>query len=134
MLAITVGDLRLFLHVLGASVWVAGQILLATLVPTLRRMGHDAVTTVARAASPILWAGFGLAVATGLWNIWAVDAGSQSHAYQTTLAVKIGVVALSGVAAFVHTRARSPRARGFWGALAGLTALAALLLGVVLAG
>ena len=33
---------RLFVHVLAASVWVGGQIVLAGLVPTLRSIGDDA--------------------------------------------------------------------------------------------
>ncbi len=33
MLSITTNDLRLFLHVLGATVWVGGQIIFSALVP-----------------------------------------------------------------------------------------------------
>ena len=31
---------RLFLHVLAASIWVGGQLVLAGLVPTVRRFGE----------------------------------------------------------------------------------------------
>jgi len=34
--------IRLFLHVLGATVWVGGQLTLAGLVPGLRRVSPDA--------------------------------------------------------------------------------------------
>ena len=47
---------------------------------------------------------------------------------------KLIVVAVSGVTAAVHTRARKPVWVGVFGALTGLSALAALFLGVLLAG
>jgi hypothetical protein len=51
-----------------------------------------------------------------------------------TLWIKVAVVALSGVSAWVHGRARSRPALAAWGAISGLTAVAALLLGVLLEG
>ena len=134
MLALTTGDVRLFLHVLGASIWVGGQIIFSALVPVLRRLGNDVLTHVARQLTRILWIGFALLIVTGIWNVLAVDLGAQSQAYQTTLYVKLTVVAVSGVAAWVHMRVSSARARAVWGATTGVAALAALLLGVVLAG
>ncbi len=134
MLSITTGDIRLFLHVLGATVWVGGQIVFVALVPVLRRMGNDVLKPVARRLTRILWVGFALLIATGIWNVVAVDVGSQSHAYRTTLYVKLAAVAVSGLAAWIHMRVTSARARALWGATTGLTALVALLLGVVLAG
>jgi len=41
MLTVNVDTVRLFLHVLAATVWVGGQLTLAALVPALRRMGPD---------------------------------------------------------------------------------------------
>ena len=134
MLSITTGDIRLFLHVLGATVWVGGQIVFVALVPVLRRMGNDVLKPVARQLTRILWVGFALLIATGIWNLVAVDLGSQSQAYRTTLYVKLAAVAVSGLAAWIHMRVTSARARALWGATTGLTALVALLLGVVLAG
>ena len=46
----------------------------------------------------------------------------------------MAVVVLSGVAAFLHTRAKSRGAIAAWGAITGLSAIAAVVLGVVLAG
>jgi hypothetical protein len=51
-----------------------------------------------------------------------------------TLFVKIAVVALSGIAAFLHAQARSRRALAVFGALSGIAALGALFLGIMLAG
>ena len=134
MLSITTGDIRLSLHLVGATVWVGGQIIFVALLPVLRRAGNDVLKPVARQLTRILWVGFALLIATGIWNLVAVDLGSQSQAYRTTLDVKLAAVAVSGLAAWIHMRVTSARARGLWGATTGLAALVALLLGVVLAG
>ncbi len=55
-------------------------------------------------------------------------------AYQATLMVKLAVVAVSGVTAWLHARASSPRGLAVFGTLTGLSALGALFLGVLLAG
>ena len=39
MLAVSWDTIRLFLHVLAATIWVGGQLVLAALVPVLRRAG-----------------------------------------------------------------------------------------------
>ncbi len=46
MLAVSWDTIRLFLHVLAATIWVGGQLVLAALVPVLRRAG--VVTEAAR--------------------------------------------------------------------------------------
>ena len=51
MLPVTWATVRLFLHVLAASVWVGGQITLAGLVPGLRGLGADAPRTESHGAS-----------------------------------------------------------------------------------
>lgn len=132
MLPVSLDTLRLFLHVLGATIWVGGQLVLAALVPALRVAGADVPRSAARAFNRIAWPAFGLLVLTGIWNIAAV--GDQGPAYRTTLTAKLVVVAASGVTAFLHARATTRRGMAVYGALTGLTALGALLLGVILAG
>jgi putative copper export protein len=131
VLPVSWATVRLFLHVLGATVWVGGQLTLAGLVPGLRRLAPDAPRVVARRFNAIAWAAFALLVVTGLWNIVAVDP-DWSSSYGTTLIVKLVVVAASGVSAAVHAGARSRRALAVFGALSGVTALGALFLGVLL--
>jgi putative copper export protein len=133
VLAITLEDFRLFLHVLAATVWVGGQITLAGLVPVLRAAGADVPKSVARQFNRIAWPAFAVLVLTGAWNISANHDQVKNDAdYRHTLIAKVVVVLLSGVAAFMHTRARSKVAMAVWGALTALFALGALFLGLVL--
>ena len=132
MLAVSWDTIRLFLHVLAATIWVGGQLVLAALVPVLRRAG--VATEAARRFNQLAWVAFVVLIATGIWNITAAGPGSHSSSYRTTLIVKLAAVAVSGVAAFLHARARTARGRAVYGALTGISALAALFLGVLLAG
>jgi putative copper export protein len=124
---------RLFLHVLGATVWVGGQLTLAGLVPGLRTLSADAPRVVARRFNAMAWAAFAVLVATGIWNILAIRP-DWSSSYGTTLIVKLVVVAVSGIAAALHARARSSAGLAAFGALSGVSALGALFLGVLLSG
>jgi len=134
MLPIGLHQLRLFLHVLAATVWVGGQLTLAGLVPGLRALSPDAPRAVARRFNLFAWPAFGVLVLTGIWNLLDVDVASTSNRYKVTLAVKLGAVVLSGVAAAIHTQARSKVGLAVWGALSAVGALAALFFGVVLHG
>jgi hypothetical protein len=50
------------------------------------------------------------------------------------LIVKLAVVAVSGITAYLHARARGTAGLAVFGALTGASALGALFLGVLLAG
>ena len=132
MLAPALDIVRLSLHVLAATIWVGGQLTLAALVPTLKAAGADVPRSVARRFSQVAWPAFLVLVATGIWNISAVH--DKTHAWKTVLMVKIVVVILSGLTAYLHQRATSRRGLAVWGALTGLTALGALVIGIALAG
>ncbi|HUZ27345.1 MAG TPA: hypothetical protein VMV07_26645 [Streptosporangiaceae bacterium] len=135
MLAVSWDTVRLFLHVLAATIWVGGQLTLAVLVPVLRRFGADVPRAAARRFSQVAWIAFAVLVVTGVWNIVAVR-GQISHdaSYRVTLIVKLVVVGVSGVTAALHVRARGTMGLAVFGALTGVSALAALFLGVLLAG
>ena len=133
MLSVSWDTIRLFLHVLAATIWVGGQITLVALVPVLRRLGAEIPRAAANRFNQVAWPAFVVLVVTGIWNIAAVHA--QIHgSYETTLVVKLVVVVISGVTAALHARAQSPRWIAVFGALTGLSALAALFLGILLAG
>ena len=133
MLPFTWETLRLFLHILAATIWVGGQLTLAALVPTLRAMGAQAPKAAAQRFNQVAWPAFGVLVLTGIWNIVAESDKQSDPGYQTTLGIKMALVLLSGVSAFLHTRAKSKAGLAVWGALAALSALGATLFGVVLA-
>jgi putative copper export protein len=125
--------LRLFLHVTAATIWVGGQLTLAALVPAWRGLGTDVPRVAARAFSRIAWPAFGVLILTGIWNVTA-ERGDDHGRYRVTLIVKLVVVAVSGVTAWLHERASTRRGLAVFGALTGLSALAALFLGILLAG
>jgi putative copper export protein len=125
---------RLILHTLAATVWVGGQLTLVGLLRTVRTFGEGAPQKVARALAQLLWPAYAVLVLTGLWNIAALTVDHASSAWKSVLIVKIVVVALAGVAVYLHQRATSRRAIAIFGAVGGLASVAALCLGVFLAG
>jgi putative copper export protein len=132
-LAPAVDGLRVSLHVLAATVWVGGQLTLAGLVPTARQLGHDAPRRLARAFARLSWPAFAVLVGTGVWNVTAVSTG-QPDAWKAVLGVKVAVVALAGLAAWLHGRARDRRSLAIWGAVTAAASVTAVVLGVFLAG
>jgi putative copper export protein len=135
MLPVHAATIRLFLHILAATVWVGGQIALAALVPVVRATGGtDATRAAARRFQMVAWPAFALLVATGIWNIFEVDLTNRSSSYQTTLAVKLVLVLISGLGAFGHTvlTRRKPALGGAMAGIALLAALGATFLGVLL--
>ena len=133
MLAVSWDTVRLFLHVLAATVWVGGQLTLAALVPALRRLGAQIPRAAARRFNQVAWPAFAVLIVTGVWNVIAVRS-QVTGSYETTLVVKLIVVAVSGATAALHARARGTAGLAVFGSLTGLSALAALFLGILLAG
>lgn len=132
MLSPTLQTLHLFLHVLAASVWVGGQIVLAGLVPNLRRSFPDATSIVAKAFARVAWPAFAVIVLTGLWNLAEIDVTNTTTSYQITLFVKIALAMLSGAAAAVHQLGQSKIALAAGGALGLLAAIGAMFCGYLL--
>ncbi len=128
------GGFRLILHIFAATIWVGGQFTVAGLLPTIRTLGDDAPKLVARAFARLLWPAYALLVVTGFWNIGALTVGQASTAWKTVLIVKIVVVVIAGVAVYLHQRSTSRRGLAVWGAIGALASVAALCLGVFLAG
>jgi putative copper export protein len=132
-LAPALDGIRLSIHVLAAAVWVGGQLTLAGLVPTARRLGDGAARSLAQAFARIQWPAYGVLLVTGLWNVSATHAG-QPKAWQIVLGVKIAVVLVAGLAAWLHTRAGTKTGLAVWGAVTAVASVTALALGVFLAG
>ena len=132
MLPVDLDTIRLFLHVLAATVWVGGQLTLGALVPVLRRAGADVPRQAARRFGAVAWTAFAVLVATGIWNVADYDEKDASG-YDTTLTVKLVLVGLSAVAALAHSYGRSRLALALGGAGAALFSLGALFVGIMLA-
>jgi len=58
MLAVSWDTVRLFLHVLAATIWVGGQLILAALVPVLRRFGAEVPRAAARRFNQVAWTAY----------------------------------------------------------------------------
>ncbi len=157
MLPVTATTLRLFLHVLAATVWVGGQITLGAVIPALRPAADDPdpeaararIRAVAQRFQVAAWTAFAVLLLTGVWNLTALHVGDQGGPWLATLMAKLGCVAISGIAAAVHILVAAPRVRAatdassrraaaaFSGACEGVSvlfAVAALFLGVLLSG
>lgn len=122
--------LRLYLHLLAATVWVGGQLTLAGLVPGLRAAHPDAPRFAAQRFNKIAWTAYGVLVVTGIWNMLA--AGSRPTEWTITLFAKVAIVIVSGIAALFHARATARSSLALFGALSGISALLALYLGLLL--
>ena len=155
MLPVTATTIRLFLHVLAATIWVGGQLTLGVIIPALRPAPDDPdpeaarirIRAVAQRFQVAAWIAYGILIATGIWNLTEIHIGGRSGAWLATLFVKLVCVAGSGIAAAVHIVVAAPRVRAapddrarrkaaaFSGACEGvavLLAVVALFLGVVL--
>ncbi len=133
-LASTSTLVRVSLHVLAASVWVGGQIVVAGLLPTIRSMGAEAPRKVAQAFGRLSWPAYWLLILTGFWNYAAVHGSSQSSSWNAAFGIKMIMVVAAGVGAFLHTRATTARARGIFAGVGTLATLVAMVLGVLIAG
>jgi|SRR6476661_4829746 len=132
MLTPSVATVRLFLHVLAATVWVGGQLTLAGLVPGLRAIDPSAPRIVARRFSYIAWPAFAALVITGGWNMSAVDFSERSTQYQVTMFVKLMFVALAGIGAFLHAQSRTKLGLAVWGAVGAISSVVTLFFGILL--
>lgn len=125
---------RLTFHVLAAAIWVGGQFTVAGLLPTVRGFGDEAPKAVARALARLLWPAYVVLVVTGIWNVSTFTVGRAPSAWKTVLIAKIVVVVAAGISVFLHQRSQTARGKAVFGAVGALTSVAALVLGVFLAG
>ncbi len=134
MLAPALDTVRLTLHVLAATVWVGGQIVMLGLVGPARSLGGDAPKVLARAFARMAWPAFVVLVATGIWNVAAVHYSSQDSAWKAVLMAKILVVVVAGVGTALHQRAKTKGQLALWGSVGGTASVVALVMGILLAG
>ena len=133
MIPPTLDSLRIFLHLMAVAVWVGGQIVLAGIVPGLRRQTPEAMAPVARGFARVAWPAMLLIVFTGAWGLATQDVASRSSEYMATFGIKILLVCTAVLATVIHSQGRSTAAKAIGGALGLLGSLAAAYCGILLA-
>jgi putative copper export protein len=132
MLSPTADSIRLFLHVLAASVWVGGQIVLGGLVPKLRQVAPDSLKVAANAFARIAWPAFAVVVVTGMWNILDITVGDMSTEYQVSMFVHVLLAMAAAMFVVIHSVGQTKLALALGGALGLLTSLGAMFVGILL--
>jgi putative copper export protein len=132
MLSPTADSIRLFLHVLAASVWVGGQIVLGGLVPKLRQVAPESLKVAANAFARIAWPAFAVVVVTGMWNILDITVGDMSTEYQVSLFVHVLLAMAAAMFVVIHSVGQTKLALALGGALGLLTSLGAMFVGMLL--
>jgi len=133
MIQPTMNSLRTYLHILAVCVWLGGQIVLAGIVPKLRKTNPDALSNIAKGYATIAWPAMILIVFTGAWGLAATDAADESSAYMITLGVKMMLVAATVIATLIHSNGTTKLAKGLGGAIGLFATLFAAYCGVLLA-
>lgn len=126
--------LRLTLHVLSASIWVGGQLVIGAVVPRVRKEAPGMPALIARAFAKIGWPAYAVLMLTGIWNVFAINLAKASTSYKIALTLLILAAIVSGISAFLHQTAKSTRSLAIFGAISGISATIALALGVLVAG
>lgn len=130
---VSIDTIRIFLHILGVTVWVGGQIVMLSMLPVLRSAGvEDLPKRAAKAFERVAWPAFGLAFVTGIWNIIEVDLGDVETSYNMAFGTKFLLVIISGMAAWIHSTSTKPAIKGMMGGIGFLASLGALFLGFTL--
>ena len=132
MLSPTADSIRLFLHVLGASIWVGGQIVLGGLVPKLRKVAPESLKVAANAYARIAWPAFAVVFVTGMWNILDIKVGDMSTDYQVTMFVHVLLAMATAIFAVIHSVGKTKLALALGGAFGLLTSLGAMFVGIML--
>ena len=108
-----------FGHLLGASVWTGGLIVLAFVVMALRRAGAERphLQAMAKAFGRVSWTAMGLALVTGMVQVFELgQAATDPNApFGRALFVKLLLVGLAAALALGHQMTAgtaSPRVRG----------------------
>ena len=132
MLSPTADSIRLFFHVLAASVWVGGQIVLGGLVPKLRQVAPESLKVAANAFARIAWPAFAVVVVTGMWNILDITVGDMTTEYQVSLFVHVLLAMAAAMFVVIHSVGQTKLALALGGALGLLTSLGAMFVGILL--
>jgi len=112
-----------YVHLLSATVWVGGLIVLGGLVPAVRKATDDrsVIRAMANRFGVMSWTALGLLVLTGTLMVF-------DRAWTGTLIAKIGLVILSALLAAWHTVAAKGQSPAVRGAIQGVIVILALVI------
>ena len=133
MIQPTLNSIRSYLHILAVCVWLGGQVVLAGVVPKLRKTNPEALTNIAKGYASIAWPAMVLIVFTGAWGLGAVNVADKSTEYMVTLGIKMMLVAGAVIATLIHSFGTSKMAKGLGGAIGLFATITAAYCGVLLA-
>jgi len=133
MIQPSLDSLRTFLHILAVCVWLGGQVVLAGVVPKMRKTNPGALSTLAKGYASVAWPAMILIVFTGAWGLAEIDTSNESSAYMVTFGIKMLLVASAIIATLIHSYGTSKLAKGLGGAIGLLATLFAAYCGVLLA-
>jgi putative copper export protein len=99
-------DVVRWFHLLAAAVWIGGSITVGALVPALRSAGatREQLRAAARRFGTVAWIALATSVVTGVVQVVRLH-----YPMRGRLEIKIGLVVLAALAAYIHqvTAARS---------------------------
>ena len=133
MIQPTLNSIRTYLHILAVCVWLGGQVVLAGVVPKLRKTNPEVLSNIAKGYATIAWPAMIMIVITGAWGLTEIDTSNQSSAYMVTFGIKMLLVATAIIATLIHSNGTSKLAKGLGGAIGLLATLFAAYCGVLLA-
>ncbi|MEE9178334.1 MAG: hypothetical protein V3U46_07880 [Acidimicrobiia bacterium] len=112
-----------YIHLLSATVWVGGLVVLGGLVPAVRKTTDDrsVIQAIAKRFGVMSWTALGLLVLTGTLMVF-------DRVWTGTLITKIGLVMLSALLAVWHTMAAREQSPAVRGAIQGVILILALVI------
>lgn len=112
-----------YIHLLSATVWVGGLVVLGGLVPAVRKVTDDrsVIQAIAKRFGVMSWTALGLLVLTGTLMVF-------DRVWTGTLIAKIGLVMLSALLAVWHTMAAREQSPAIRGAIQGVILILALVI------
>lgn len=132
VLPLTGATLRVFVHVVAATLWVGAMVASAWLEPRVQRSESEELWLVADGVRSAAWVAYLVLWATGIANLVAVGAATESSRYGASVVAKLGLVVASGVSFWAMRDRSSARVTVWMATVATLGALGALLVGVQL--
>ena len=124
---LTADTVRVFIHVVAATVWVGGQIVLGGLLPTVRTLGPDAPRMIANRFALLAWPAYVILLFTGIWNALVIDFDAYPTSAKAWFGFKMTCFLITGGGAALHVLVKKKWALALGGAMASLGAVGTLL-------